>query len=56
MPRLDEIRRVLAAHEPRLLARADMNAAVAMVLAEGPRGVEMLLMRRNANRRSRAAG
>ncbi len=47
MPRLDEIRRALAAHTAATIdAEAAARAAVAMVLREGPGGAEVLFIER----------
>ncbi len=47
MPRIDEIRRALSAHEPALLGRAGRRASVALVLRDaGPKGSEILFIER----------
>ncbi len=50
MPTLDDIRRLLAAHEPALLpAEQRTPAAVAMILREVKQGLEMLFIERAAH-------
>jgi 8-oxo-dGTP pyrophosphatase MutT (NUDIX family) len=57
MPTLDDIRHILATHEPTLLPAEQRNpAAVAMILREARSGLEVLFIERSAHERDPWSG